>query len=95
MAKSKARGTSAQNARKCKKCKECNNICPKLEELLEGAVALLERDAPSGTVRRNDEYEYCPKCGRVIGTSAFFCKRCGQKIRQTPGDSWGYNPYQE
>lgn len=37
-------------------------------------------DKPLGTVMGYD-YDACPNCGGMIGTTAKFCKRCGAYIR--------------
>lgn len=37
-------------------------------------------DEPLGTVT-GYEYDACPKCGGMIGTTAKYCKRCGAFIR--------------
>lgn len=41
----------------------------------------IEIDEPLGT-KMGIEYDICPKCGGVIGSSAYFCKRCGAYIRE-------------
>ena len=45
------------------------------------AEDLLEEDEPLGTVN-NGKYEACPRCGGVIGVSAYYCKKCGAWLRQ-------------
>ena len=41
----------------------------------------LQEDEPLGTVQGTD-FDHCPRCNGIIGQSAFYCKRCGAKIRE-------------
>jgi len=38
-------------------------------------------DKPLGTVQGTD-FDHCPRCNGIIGQSAFYCKRCGARIRE-------------
>ena len=44
---------------------------------------LLEVDEPLGVVDKSD-YTACPECGSAIGTSAYYCKKCGSYLRYKP-----------
>ena len=41
-----------------------------------------EIDTPLGT-KAGPDFNMCPKCGGIIGISAYYCKRCGAYIRET------------
>ena len=41
----------------------------------------LQADQPIG-VKMGDTYDHCPRCAGVIGSSAFYCKKCGAMIRE-------------
>ena len=40
----------------------------------------LKEDYPLGAIH-GTEYDHCPKCNGIIGSSAYYCKRCGAYIR--------------
>lgn len=42
-----------------------------------------EEDKPLGVVM-SYYYDLCPKCGGVVGSSAYYCKQCGCYIREVP-----------
>lgn len=44
---------------------------------------LAVEDEPLGVIMGCD-YDLCPKCGGVVGSSAYFCKRCGSYLREVP-----------
>ena len=41
----------------------------------------IELDTPSG-VMVDDGKDRCPKCKKTAGTSGFFCKYCGNMLRE-------------
>lgn len=51
-----------------------------MESITEG---LKPKEEASGTINLNG-MEVCPACHAVIGQSAYYCKRCGRKIRVVP-----------
>ncbi len=53
-----------------------------IAKLLEEVV---EVSKPIG-VKRVDEYDYCPECGKVVGTSGHYCKYCGTYLKEAPDD---------
>lgn len=53
-----------------------------MSDALLKAAKLAKKDVAVGVRAGHDKYEYCPVCGGVIGQSAFYCKYCGQKIRE-------------
>lgn len=53
-----------------------------MSDALLKAAKLAKKDVAVGVRAGHDKYEYCPACGGVIGQSAFYCKHCGQKIRE-------------
>lgn len=53
-----------------------------MSDTLLKAAKLAKKDVAVGVRAGHDKYEYCPACGGVIGQSAFYCKHCGQKIRE-------------
>ena len=68
-------------------------LTPELDHALAAALKVMCRDNPTGTIRDSRGAEHCMMCKRTVGTSAYYCKYCGQKIRETP--DWVRNPYQE
>lgn len=42
---------------------------------------LLPVDEPQGVVKGAD-YDHCPACGKVVGSSGFYCKYCGAYLRE-------------
>ena len=52
------------------------------EKLLE---ELLPVDEPRGVVQGVD-YDHCPECGRVVGSSGYFCKYCGTYLKEVSND---------
>ena len=41
----------------------------------------IQTDTPLGT-KAGPDFNMCPKCGGIIGISAYYCKRCGAYIRE-------------
>ena len=38
-------------------------------------------DTPIGIVM-GDTYDLCPRCGGIIGQSAYYCKKCGAYVKE-------------
>lgn len=38
-------------------------------------------DEPRGVIQGTD-YDHCPRCGGVVGSSGFYCKYCGTWLRE-------------
>ena len=41
----------------------------------------LKEEEPLGVITGTD-FDHCPRCNGVIGSSAFYCKKCGAMIRE-------------
>lgn len=52
-------------------------------KVLEAIEKVIDEQEPLGTVK-SGVYDLCPSCGGVIGNSAYFCKKCGEYIREVP-----------
>lgn len=46
---------------------------------------LLPVDEPQGILQGTD-YDRCPACKRVVGSSAYYCKYCGTYLKEVPDD---------
>lgn len=46
-------------------------------ELLQETIRI---DEPLGVLMGVD-YDYCPICSGIVGTSAYYCKKCGAYLR--------------
>ena len=66
-------------------------LSPLLDRALVAAIKNMKREVPTGTERIQD-FDACPVCKRAAGESGYYCRFCGQKLRETPN---AYNPYQE
>lgn len=57
------------------------------DDLAEWIQALLEEllpiDEPTGTIDHSD-YMSCPKCGKSVGTTGYYCRYCGNYLRWKP-----------
>ena len=69
------------------------SMTPELDHALLIASKAMRKEIPSGTVRDANGVDRCMMCHRTAGESAFYCKYCGQKLRETP--DWAKTPYQE
>ena len=66
---------------------------PEIDKAISAAIERLKRDVPTGTLKDLNGAEKCPVCRKMIGTSGFYCKWCGQQIREVA--DWAQRPYQE
>lgn len=41
----------------------------------------IDIDEPLG-VSQGIDYDHCPRCGSIVGQSAFYCKHCGCWLRE-------------
>lgn len=57
-------------------------LSAQMSDVLLKAARLAKKDVAVGTRIGHDGYEYCPVCNGTVGQSAFYCKHCGQKIRE-------------
>ena len=51
-------------------------------DILLKASRIMKKDIAVGTKSHDDGHEYCPACDGIVGQSAFYCKHCGQKLRE-------------
>jgi len=57
-------------------------ITPEIQQTLLKASKALMKEVAAGTEQDAYGYEKCPVCRRTVGTSGFYCKWCGQKMRE-------------
>ena len=60
---------------------DCRDSDEKLAKYIKRVLdEELKEDYPLGVIH-GTEYDHCPKCNGIIGSSAYYCKRCGAYIR--------------
>lgn len=52
-----------------------------VSKILEAVDKTMEEQEPLGVIRTGN-YDTCPSCGGTVGNSAYFCKKCGEYIRE-------------
>ena len=76
------RGSRLENELKAAAETGLLELSAQMSDVLLKAARLAKKDVAVGTRIGHDGYEYCPVCNGTVGQSAFYCKHCGQKIRE-------------
>lgn len=76
------RGSRLENELKAAAETGLLELSAQMSDVLLKAARLAKKDVAVGTRIGHDGHEYCPVCGGTVGQSAFYCKYCGQKIRE-------------
>lgn len=76
--------TGSRTARKLRDAAEAGlmELSTEMCDILLKASRIMKKDIAVGTKSHDDGHEYCPVCDGIVGQSAFYCKHCGQKLRE-------------
>jgi hypothetical protein len=75
------RGTEEEEKLKEAAAANLLELTPEMSAVLLKAAKLMKKEVPTGTQIDGHGFELCTVCGAVIGQSGFYCKYCGQKLR--------------